>query len=169
MNPQEIAQTVFDENTDARQFSLANIPFHAHTGLDSNKVDFQNLTNKSMVLPYTLFGTQAATAGNYSVFFTSPYSVNVSQVTEVHTALGTDGGSVSLQIEKLTGTVAPGSGTALLATAFNLKSTINTVVTGALTNTVGAVQLNVGDRLALKLTGTPTSVASVTVTLLINF
>jgi len=75
---------------------------------------------------------------------------------------------VTLQVEKLTGTTAPGSGTSLLTTAFNLKSTINTVVTGVLTPTVGAIQLAAGDRLALKLSGTPTSVANVTVTVVIN-
>lgn len=151
------------------QFGVSKVPFHTHNKTDSPQVAFSNLSKKFMTFSFTLFGTQAATAGNYSVFFTAPFALSVSQITEVHTALGTDGSAVSLDIEKLTGTTAPGSGTAITASPFNLKSTINTVVTGTLSTTIGTVNFAVGNRMALKLTGTPTSVANVTVTLLINF
>lgn len=176
MNPQEIAQTVYDNNTNQKQFALANIPFHTHTGLDSNKVDYQNLDNKSIVLAFTLFGTQAATAGNYSVFFTAPYAMTLTSITEVHTVLGT-GGACTVGIDKLTGTAVPRSGggadtataKSLLITPFNLVGTINTVVTGTLVTAPGLIQLAAGNRLAFNLTGTPTSVANVTVTLILNF
>jgi hypothetical protein len=84
---------------------------------------------------------------------------------ESHATAGNDAGAVTLQLEKLTGTTAPGSGTALLTdnsnAGFNLKGTANTVQTGTLTGTVGSLQLAVGDRLAWKVAGTPTAVVGV--------
>lgn len=171
-NEQEIrriAQQVFDQTSSDNQFSISNIGLHTHNAIDSARVSFNNISNKYMVIPYTLFGTQGATAGNYSVFFTCPFNLKLISVTEVHTVLGTDGSAVTLQIEKLTGTTAAGSGTSLLVTAFNLKATINTVQTGSLITTVGTTQFASGDRIALKLSGTPTAVANVTVTLLVNY
>lgn len=175
----EIAQSVYDSNSSTGQFTVSNNPFHFHTGNDSPNVSFLDLHERFMILPYTLFGTQSATAGNYSAFFTAPVAMTVASITEVHAVKGTDGSAVSLQVEKLTGTTAPGSGTTLLSTAFDLKGTINTVQTTSLVGTIKpttslvtsivSLQLSAGDRLALKLTGTPTAVANVTVTLILTF
>lgn len=249
-----IAQEVFDQNTDTREFSVANVGYHTHSGTDSLKVNFLNLLNKILVTPYTLFGTQAATVGNYSVFFTAPFPCTLSSATEVHTIAGSDTGSVFLQVEKLTGTIAPGGGLSLLIpissittaivsaggsgyvvndtitltggtatvqavlkvltvsagsvltvsitnagsytvfpanpvaqgsssgigtgatfnityanNGFNLKGTANTVQTGILVSTTGYLQLKKGDRLGLKLSGTPTAVANVTVVLTLTY
>ncbi len=147
-------------------------PYHTHNKADSPQISFTNLINRFMVLSYTLFGTQSATSGNYSTFFTAPFPMVVNQITEVHTAAGTDGSAVSLNVEKLTGTTAPGSGTVVTTSAFNLKGAINTVVAKTYSGgqlSPGTVQLDTGNRLALKLTGTPTSVANVTVTLILTF
>ena len=76
---------------------------------------------------------------------------------------------MSLDIEKLTGIIAPGSGTKITSSPFNLKGTASTVVAGSLSTAVGVVQMATGNRLALRLTGTPTDVANVTVTLLVNY
>ena len=165
----KIAQQVVTENDKGNQFGVSSTPFHIHNGIDSPRISQSDITRKSTVLTYTLFGTQAATAGNYSVFFTAPYAMSVSKITESHAVLGTDGGAVSLDIEKLTGTTAPGSGTKITSAVIDLKGTINTVVTASLSTTIGVVQLAVGDRLALLLTGTPTSVANVNVTLILDF
>lgn len=166
-----ISQEVYDKNQGVNQYGVSSIAFHTHNSADSNRISAKNLTDKNQVISYTLFGTQAATSGNYSTFFTAPYPMTVSQITEVHAVLGTDGSDVTLQVDKLTGTTAPGGATAvsLLTTPFSLKSTINTVVTGVLSVVVGAIQLNTGDRIALHLTGTPTSVANVTITLVLNY
>lgn len=114
-----------------------------------------------------LKSTEGATAANYGTFFTADKTYNLVSANEVHGTKGTDGSAVSLQIEKLTGTTAAGSGTVLLSTAFNLKGTINTVQYGALVTT-GATVLNSGDRLALKLTGTPTAVADLVATVFLE-
>lgn len=98
-------------------------------------------------------------------FFTARHPMEVFWVAESHTVAGTDAGSVTLDIEKLTGTTAPGSGTSILASTFDLKGTINTVVQKSGLDLSTARQLVNGDRLCLKLTGTLTDVAGCQVTL----
>lgn len=117
------------------------------------KGDTPNLTVGNVIQ-----GLQAATATNYGPFFIADRAYEIVEAREVHTALGT-GGACTVQVEKLTGTQAPGAGATVLAAAFNLVGTINTVQTQSGSNKI----LNAGDRLSLKLTGTPTSVANVNV------
>lgn len=111
-----------------------------------------------------LTGTTAATAANYGVFYIANSSIRLSGVSESHTTKGTDASAVTLQIEKLTGTTAPDSGTVLLGTAIDLKGNINTVQTPLLVKT-GDVILHAGDRLCLKDAGVLTAVAGVCVTI----
>lgn len=108
-------------------------------------------------------GTQPATAGNYSTFFIADRNYIVESVSEIHGTAGSDGSAVTLDITKDTGTTAPAGGSSVLSSGtFNLKATANTLQTIAGVAT-GVGQLAVGDRLALKLTGTPTAVASLMV------
>jgi len=110
-------------------------------------------------------GTQAATATNYGIFFVAPCTCQVTKVSEVHITLGTDSSAVTLDIERLQSTEAPGSGDALLGTTkIDLKGTVNTVQSPDLTSTTASLQLAAGDRLCLKDTGTLTDVAGVCVT-----
>lgn len=108
-----------------------------------------------------------ATAANYDVFFTADYPCEVVSVSETHRVLGTDGGAVTLTIEKLTSGQALDAGTVLLTTALSLKTTINTPQFGVLVST-GARVLARGDRLALKDAGTLTAVAGVSVTIYVK-
>lgn len=163
-----IQQEISNESTQ-NQFAVSQTPFHIHNGADAPAIPFSNLKEKLFILPHTIYGASAATAGNYSVFFTAPFPMTILGITEVHAVKGTDGSAVTLVIEKLTGTTAPGSGFNTMATTFNLKGNINTVQTAVLSTVLGNIQINTGDRLALKLTGTPTAVANVTVTLQVNF
>lgn len=172
MSPQQITDLVnqiLDQQGGVNTFTTAQVPFHVHNGLDSNKVSYTDLINRDDSISWTLPGTSSATAGNYSVFFTAPFALTIGGVTEVHTTAGSDGSAVTLDVEKLVGITAPGSGVVLTISPFNLKATANTVQTAMLSNVVGAIHLNVGDRLALKLTGTPTSLANVSVTITINY
>lgn len=107
-------------------------------------------------------GTQAATATNYSVFFTADRPYYVEAVVESHTTAGTDGSAVTLQVERLQGTEALDAGDPILATAFSLKATANTTQYGTLLKTAVTI-LNRGDRLALKDAGTLTAVAGLNV------
>lgn len=91
------------------------------------------------------------------------------RVDEIHETLGTDGSAVTVDVVKCTGTQAAGSGTTMLASTFNLKATVNTVVSktlsgGGLTTTAGNRRLAAGNRLALNFAGTMTAVTGVCVT-----
>lgn len=142
------------------EFDGKALPEHFH---ESDRIDWRFLKGRKIYIHHTIYGADAATAGNYGVFWIAPFECAVTEIREVHQTAGSDAGAVELQIEKLTGTQALDAGTALLATAFNLKGTANTVNTGSLSTTVRAINLNRGDRLAMDDSGTLTAVANVTV------
>ena len=99
--------------------------------------------------------------------FIAPFDLTIKAIDYVHSTAGTDPGTVTLNLERLQGTEAPGgNGDALLATAFNCKGTINTVQNGALTATTANLTLSKGDRLGLNYTGTLTALAGVVVSVL---
>ena len=111
----------------------------------------------------TLRDTEAAGAANYEVFFIADRPYELVEAYEVHRILGTDVGAVTLTVEKLTGTQALGAGVEMLVSTWDLKATINTVVTKAKTATAANAKLAKGDRMALKDTGVLTAVAGVVV------
>ncbi len=81
---------------------------------------------------------------------------------EIHSVLGTDGGTVTLMVTVDRATDAPGAGTDIASSGFNLKSTTNTVqwLTLAAARTI---MIQAGDRLSVDFAGTLTSVAGVVV------
>jgi hypothetical protein len=107
------------------------------------------------------------------VCFIADADYELMRVDEVHGVLGTDGGAVTLDVEKLTGTQAVGGGVTMLGSTFNMKATINTVVSrkASLTSTTGLTAtktnrlLKSGDRVALNFTGVLTALAGLSVTL----
>jgi len=159
--------------TRGTMFNVANVPRHIHNGEDSLNIPFESIQPFKEVVYWTIPGIQAATATNYGVIWIAPANCFVTAFQEVHQTAGTDGGAVTLQLEKLTGTTAPNSGIDLLTTALSLKATINTVQDGTIvlthTATVKDASLNTGDRLCLKDTGTLTAVANVTVAIFISY
>ena len=116
-------------------------------------------------IDHVVYGTDAATATNYGVFFIAPFPCAVLSVREVHGTAGSDGGSVGLNIEKLTGTQALGSGVDVLSADLSLKATANTVQEGVITTTIVNRNLKKNERLALKDVGTLTAVADVAITI----
>jgi len=136
---------------------------HNHNGFDSDLVDQLNIYRKIIYKDYTIYGADAATGANYGVFCIVPIACVVTGFQEVHQTAGNDAGAVTLMLEKLTGTTAPGSGSDVLSTTLSLKATADTVQDGALTLTLADKTLKVGDRLALEDTGTLTTLANVTV------
>lgn len=91
-------------------------------------------------------------------------------VSELHEVLGTDGSAVTLDVVKVTGTDVVASGTTMLATTFNLKATVATVVrkslsNGGLTTTAANRRIASGNRIGLNFAGTMTAVAGVHVSL----
>jgi hypothetical protein len=132
---------------------------HLHTGLDGTK-----RIKGTHIVNLALLGTSAATTANYSVFFNVPFPCEVISVRESHTTAGSDAGTVTVTVEKLTGTTAPGGGVTLLSSALSLKATANTVQTGTLTLTKNDRRFLAGHRLAALLSGTPTAVANMVLT-----
>ena len=115
-----------------------------------------------------LENTLPATAANYGIFFIAIKPCEVLVVKEVH---GTASSSGTVTVEKLTGTTAKGSGTALTG-AISTASTADTVQTATLvitqTNGIIPTQLNIGDRLAIKSGGTLTSGKDLQITVYIK-
>ena len=136
------------------------IPEHFHT---NDRIDFRDIFKKKLYIHHTIYGADAATAGNYGMFWIVPFDCTITEIREVHQTAGSDAGAVSLQIEKLTGTQALDAGVACLSTAFSLKATANAVQSGSLTTTLADLRLSRGDRLAMDDAGTLTAVANVTV------
>lgn len=108
---------------------------------------------------YTFTGTPAATD---LVFFVATRAMRIVAIRQVHSVAA--GGASTLQVVKDTGTSAPGAGTDLLATAFNLNATANTVQSGALSITAADLSLAAGDRLAVDFADAIQSSAGVVVT-----
>lgn len=126
-------------------------------------MDTNSKTN-TFIISHELPGTAPATAANYGKFFTAPFPCQVVSIREVHTTAGSNGGAVTLVIEKLTGTQASDSGVSCMSSTINLKGTAETVQNAALTATAADLVLQRGDRLNLKDAGTLTAVAGVCVT-----
>lgn len=140
-------------------------------GDDITVTDADGITVGGVIVPQHLEVTYAMNA-NASLadqaFFVANRAYQVVAIREVHSTAGSDGGAVTLQVTKDTGTNAPGAGTDLLTNnsnaGFDLKGTANTVQTGTLTATAASLQLAAGDRLAVDFAGTLTALAGVVVT-----
>jgi hypothetical protein len=83
-----------------------------------------------------------------------------------------NGAAFTLDVKKATSTTAIASGTTVLGSTFDLNSTINTVVSKTRAN-AGVVStpvatLAAGDRLGFDFTGTVTSIAGVTISVVLN-
>lgn len=155
----EIVNNILDENSATNQFALSQTPYHTHNGADSQKVSFSDLQNRMEFIDITLPGFQGQTSNNWGVVFTAPYNCTIVSATEVHQVAESTATTMKVQIEKLTGTQASGSGINLLLTPFDLKATANTVQTAVLNTTsaktsANAFNFQAGDRIGLVLTTT---------------
>lgn len=137
--------------------------------VETRYVRERNVINRSERVYVTLPGSSAATAANYGVVFYAIDPCFVRRVIEVHQTKGTDGSAVGLNVEKLTGTQALDAGTALLSSNLNLKGNDNTAQQGVFVTNRGARTLSPGDRLALKDSGTLTSLAGVFVIIEVEY
>ena len=168
--------TMFDsrlKNTQKNeQYQLTQIQSHAHTGVDSSPVSFQNLSNRTLPIHWTIPSTNAATQTNYGVFWTAPFPCRVVSMTEVHSAAGNDAGAVTIQLERLKSTIIHPNGNGISET-INLKATSNVVQSATIrlsqvSNQIVSV-LDTGDRLGLIPSGTMTAVNNVTVVVTVQY
>ena len=96
-----------------------------------------------------------------AALFTSDGYYEVLEAREVHTVAGTDGSAVTLDLLKAASGTAFGSGTSVLASTFNLKSTAATPVSKTITNggvnqTRSSRLVSIGDTLYANFAGTVT-------------
>lgn len=110
-------------------------------------------------------GDLAQDTDQYGVIFIVRHPIEVLRVDQVHAVASTGGGVVALDVEKLTGTTAPGGGTSILGSTFDLTGTANTVVTRESSDLATDRQFVEGDRIGLVDTGTLTSLEDVCVTI----
>ena len=129
------------------------------------RLELQNIYNKDpFVVPKNLDGTAAATAANYGVILPVHFPCEVMEFSATWETASTSG---TLQLEKLTGTTAPGSGALILSTAIDTSSTANTLNFGTLV--VGTARQFVrGDRLAIRDGGTLTNMVGLSTTTLLK-
>lgn len=144
--------------------------FYDEAGILAGK----GITWQSPICAIFAAGPNAAllTLPDVCLFVVDSGSFECQSVMEIHETLGTDGGAVTLDVKKATGTQAATAGTSFLATTFNLKAAINTVVrknrsnAGFLTTAAGiaARTISAGERHAIDFTGVMTAVSGVNVT-----
>ena len=101
-------------------------------------------------------------------FFTAPVKCQVVAIREVHATAGNDAGTVTGTIRRCQGTEAATAGDDLLSATINFKGTALTEQTPALTATSADLILEAGNRLALDVTGTTTTLAGVIITVLLK-
>ncbi len=103
-----------------------------------------------------------ATSASQVVFIADGYY----EVVGVKEAHGVAGGAASaVTVEKLTGTTASGSGTAMLTATIALNGTANTVLSGTLVATKATLRVAAGDRIGIVLSGTLTGLANCNVSI----
>ena len=130
---------------------MAEEKIHTHTGTDMPQVEYENiLRTPNIVVTAVVDGADARDQDFYDTFFIAPYQCEVTAMSEVHGTAEATTDPYSMQVQRLQGTEATGSGDNLLTTAFDLTGTAETVVSGTLVNTNVKI-LNKDDRLALRL------------------
>ena len=112
------------------------------------------------------FNLQANSVQGTQSFFVADRDYEVVDASFIASAAGTDGGTVTGEIDIDKGTTAAGSGTTIASTTanFNLKSTANTTQVATLSVSRRNRLLSQGDRLTFTTAGTLTTVAGVDVT-----
>lgn len=160
-SPVNVSDGSEDIPTEPNSHGTYVVPPHTHNNDDSPRVRQQDLEKRYEYLYVRVEGTSAATAANYGPFFMALAPCYIRAVYEFHETAGTDGGSVGLNIEKLTGTQSPDAGSTILTSNLNLKATANTQQKGSLVVSRASRTLAKGDRLCLKDSGVLTSVAGV--------
>lgn len=98
----------------------------------------------------------SATDATRAIFIANRAMI-LKSVKEVHSTASSSG---TLQVEKLTGTTAAGSGTNLLTGTMSLSGTANTVVSGTLISTIASLTFAAGDRFGVVIAGTMTNLAN---------
>lgn len=126
-------------------------------------IDDHELIGKlGFVVNDILFASNPATSSNFSVIYNIPFPAELARVLVSWTQASSSG---TLQIEKLESAAAPGGGTDLLTTAFDLSDTANTVYTKRGRDMEPGRVFRSGDRLGLVSGGTLTNLENLVITM----
>lgn len=110
------------------------------------KTASENVDNKfGDVINEVFRWTEGETAGNYSTFYNVPAPMEFILVIVSYTTGSTSG---TLQLEKLTGTQAPGAGSTILSSTISLAGGANTVITRTQRQMTSSRVFIQGDRIA---------------------
>jgi hypothetical protein len=154
--------------------TLRNVTGARGPGYDANNNPVLFGEHPILDLVITYPDPAAAGAQTDRVFFQCPvgHAYEVTAISEIHSAAGTNGSAVSIQVTKDTGTDAPGAGTDLLTNntgaGFDAKGTANTTQAGTLTATIATRRLAAGNRLSVDYAGTLTALAGVIITVVLK-
>lgn len=128
--------------------------------------DYKNIDNKfAEVIIRDYPSTTAQTATNYGYIFTPNFPYEVLSIIEKHAVAGTNGSAVTLDVLNVPNGTAQGSGVSILTTPFSLKATadIAQIKSGLALKTNRT--FSPGDSIALKVSGTLTTLEGVQVTI----
>jgi len=129
------------------------------------QIDFQELINKDgYYFTAKVQGTSATTSGNYGIFATVRYPIQIIRIDERHEVAGSDGSAVTLDVVVVNNGSAVSTGASLLASTFNLKATADTLQIKDKRNLSNNRFVEPNQSIALKTSGTLTAVAGVSVT-----
>ncbi len=148
------------------RYTLNTTPTHSHTGIDSPKVEFGDILNKQFFAVSTVFGTSAATATNYGTFYIAPASVSLQemQITYAHQSTS----ACTIFVEILKPGQASGAGTGVQGFNVAVSGNVDQVGTSKLRPGSKADILNANDRLSLFVSGDPTGLVQLNVTVLLQ-
>lgn len=127
------------------------------------------LTVGGKIIPQTFFIHLSTVAGAAAADFDCsrilPSACKLVTVAERHQAAGTDGSAVTLMVKKVPSGTAKASGTDCLASGLDMKATADTNQAGTLHAAVANYTFAAGDAVGLVITGTPTSLDGVSLSL----
>lgn len=124
----------------------------------------KGLVNRGLERVNVTFPVAADVIDTYVYIADKPMEVLGVQV--IFAVKGSDGGGLSLDVKKCTGTTAVASGTSVLVSTFDIGTTgtaatlvSKTLGNGGLSATLSARMLAAGDKLSFDFTGTTTAIA----------
>lgn len=143
------------------QFELYKPAYNPNSDIGQNADTFKY----GKYITHSIYGATSQTATNYGIMFIARHPIEIIRITETHAVAGSDAGAVTLDVLKAGSGVAIASGTTLLSSTFNLKSTANTpVIKEGMDLSIDRVLIE-GDRIGLVATGTLTALSDVHITI----
>lgn len=130
-----------DQFANDKQFSVADVPAHTHTGTDSNRVSYNSLTNKTRYILYRIVSptTDTSIANTVGGNFVMPFQ---GYVTSVGATVDTAGTTGTTTVDINLTTIAPAATSSILLTKITIDSTENSSRTAATPSVLDSSKVN---------------------------